>query len=96
MNEVLQVEARACHATAVVDHLLWRCQEDEAVAVFGRLEKNLFEALTRRHVRWSMPNGSWTLVHSRDAAIAGALHSGDAWLTALDGERWLRSPLDEL
>jgi hypothetical protein len=43
-----------------------------------------------------MPDGSWTLVHSRDPEATAALHSGDAWLSALEGELWLRSPLAEL
>jgi len=33
---------------------------------------------------------TWTLVHSRDADIMAAIHQGDAFLSRLEGEWWLR------
>jgi hypothetical protein len=96
VDEVLELAAHPRRAEAVCDHVLWRAQEDGAVAVRGRLEPALLEPLARRRVVWSLPDGNWTLLCARDPEIAGALQRGDAWFGALEGELWLRSPHDDL
>ncbi len=96
VNEVLQLAALPRHAAAVCDHVLWRAHADGAVAASGRLEPALLEPLVRARPLWSLPEGSVTLFHAKDPELASALQRGDAWFTALEGELWLRSPLDEL
>jgi len=47
------------------------------------------QALSDRRC-WFRQEGTWTLVHSRHRDILSAVHQGDAFLSRLDGEWWLR------
>lgn len=88
-SELVQLVARPGHYERVLEHVLADAWHRGATAVRGRLDPDGVEALSRRHcwLRWEEPR---TLVHARDPEIAVAIEHGDAFLSRLDGEWWMR------
>jgi hypothetical protein len=89
VNEVVQVAARDGAFDSVLHRLLTDAWRHGAIAVRGRLDPHRVRELSHRHC-WLRSGGSWTLVHSRDPEITAAVHRGDAFLSRLEGEWWLR------
>ena len=74
--------------------LIRRVRNEGAVAIWGRLEPSHFSLLFDN--RCFLTRANWALFHTRDANLANAIHRGDAFLSALEGELWLRAPHDIL
>jgi len=91
--EVLQLAAVEGAFDRVLRSLLADAWRAGASAVRGRLDPRYAQELSQRHC-WCRWDGTWTLAHTRDPAIAAALHAGEAFLSRLEGEWWLRF-LDE-
>ncbi len=87
--EVLQLMANDRSFDGVVRQLLADAWRHGATAVRGRLDPAHAQKLSGRHY-WLRREGSWTLVHSRHADIVSTIERGDADLSRLDGEWWLR------
>jgi hypothetical protein len=85
--QVLQVAAVGRDTGPVLDDLLRHAWSEGAVAVRGRVEPNLLEALGER--RCILRFTGEALVHSADQAILSAIGSGESLLTRLDGEWWM-------
>ena len=91
--EVLQLAARAGCFERVLRHLLADAWREGACALRGRIDPRYAQELSQRHC-WFRWDGTWTLAHTRDRELAAALHAGDAFLSRLEGEWWMRF-LDE-
>jgi hypothetical protein len=91
--EVLELAALAGCFERVLERLLADAWRDGASAVHGRLDARYAQELSSRHC-WFRWDSTWTLLHTRDPAVADALHAGEAHLGRLEGEWWLRF-LDE-
>lgn len=89
VGEVLQLMAVDGSFDGVLQKLLSDARRHGATAVRGRLDPRHVQELSDRH-GWLRREGTWTLVHSRHADIVAAFESGDADLSRLDGEWWLR------
>ena len=89
VSEVVQIAARDGSFERVLQRLLADAWRQGAVAVRGRLDPHHAQELSRRHC-WLRSGGTWTLIHSRDPDITAAIHQGDAFLSRLEGEWWLR------
>lgn len=89
VGEVVQVAAREGSFGPVLERLLADAWRHGAVAVRGRLDPRHVQELSDRHC-WLRREGPWTLVHSNNADVASAIHKGDAWLSRLEGDWWLR------
>ncbi len=87
LSQVMQVAARPGAEGEVLDHLLHHAYVNGAVAVRGRLEPHLLEALSRRRCAFGWSGAA--LVHARDPALLGLLMSSGCWLERLDGESWM-------
>lgn len=89
MGEVVQISAAPVAYSSVLRHLLADAWHAGATALRGRADPRFVQELSdcRCWFRWE---GSWTLAHSRDSAITAAIQSGDACLSRLAGEWWLR------
>lgn len=87
--EVLQLTAREGGFAQVLQRLLADAWREGASAVHGRLDPRYAQELSQRHC-WFRWDGTWTLCHARDPEIAAALHAGEAFLSRLEGEWWLR------
>lgn len=89
VGEVLQVIAKPSSVREVLNHLFyhaWRCG---VAALTGRLEPRFLQEFRENSCVFSH-RGQWVLVHSRNADVVNAIHSGDAFLTRLEGEWCLR------
>jgi hypothetical protein len=87
ISEVLQLAAGERDVDAVVGHMLHDARTRGAAALQGRMEPRLVEsALSRRCL--PAPN-RWTLVHSRDPEILGAIGTRSSLLSRLEGEWWM-------
>jgi hypothetical protein len=89
VSEVLQIAARRGAFDRVLQRLLADAWREGAAAVRGRLEPRFVQELSDRHC-WMRREGTWTIAHSRHADVMSALHRGDAFVSRLDGEWWLR------
>jgi hypothetical protein len=87
--EVLQIAARHGHYDAVFRRLLRDAWRHGCTALRGRLDPHYAQELSDRHC-WLRREGSFTLFHSRHADVCAALHRGDAFLSRLEGEWWMR------
>jgi len=62
--------------------------------VKGQSQPKKLVDLTEEHCIFRHPNSS-VLIHSKDSELRAAIHRGDAMLTRLDGESWLRFSAEE-
>ena len=89
VSEVLQLAARNSAFDRVLQRLLADAWRQGAAAVRGRLDPRHVQELSDRHC-WFRREGTWTLIHTRHADLAAAIHQGNAFLSRLEGEWWLR------
>lgn len=87
--EVLQLAAIPAAHAAVLEVLLADAWRHGGAAVRGRLDYLSAADLARARcpLRWEGPA---TVMHSRRREIIDAVHRGDAFLSRLDGEWWMR------
>jgi hypothetical protein len=88
-SEVVQLAAVDGFFDQVLRQLLADAWRHGATAVCGRLDPRHAQEFSTRH-SWFRRQGTWTLVHSPHADIMAAIHRGDAFLSRLEGEWWLR------
>jgi hypothetical protein len=89
VGEVLQLTARDGSFERVLRGLLADAWRHGAAAVHGRLDPRFASEFSDRHC-WMRTDGAWTLVHSRHRDVMDAIRHGDAFLSRLEGEWWLR------
>lgn len=89
VSEIVQIAARENSFDGVLRRLLADAWRLGAAALHGRLDPRFAKELSDRHC-WLRLDGPWTLVHSRNADILAAIRQGDAFLSRLDGEWWMR------
>jgi hypothetical protein len=89
VSEVVQVAACNGSFDRVLQRLLADAWRQGAVAVRGRLDPRYTQELSDRHC-WLRRDGSATLIHSRHADVLASIEQGDAFLSRLEGEWWLR------
>lgn len=94
MMEVMLLLAREDSTDIVFSHLLSRAFDCGAIGVGGRMEPRFLQSMWSHHC--FVKRGSWAVVHAKDPEILNVINRGDAILSALEGELWLRSPGDML
>lgn len=87
--EVLTLAARPDAFEVVLRRLLRDAWHQGATAVRGRLDPRHAKALSDNRC-WFRWDGAWALAHARDPEILAAVHRGDAFLSRLEGEWWMR------
>ncbi|MCY2954884.1 MAG: hypothetical protein NTU53_23380 [Planctomycetota bacterium] len=92
--EVLQLAAAGTSTIDIFGHLLRQAFNDGCVCLFGRLQPELAEYLWRHNC--ILKRGSWALVHAADREIINSIMCGDAFLSGLEAELWLDSPMNSL
>lgn len=85
---VLQILALPEATEAVVASLLGHAAQQGCVAVRGRTQPHLLDALL--HHRCLFFQRSSTTVYTGNAELLGAIRSGDAFIIGLAGESWTR------
>jgi hypothetical protein len=85
---VLQLLARPDAIGLVLDNLLASAFARGCVAVRGRSQARLLDALQRRNCLFF--HHCATVVHSHDAELVAAVRNGEALVTGLSGDAWTR------
>jgi hypothetical protein len=88
---VLQIGGRTDNVPEVLNHLFYHAWQRGAVAATGPMDPSLCGVLSENYCTFHRPENSWTLIHSQDQQILNSLHSGDAFLSRLEGEWWIAS-----
>jgi hypothetical protein len=86
--QVLQFGGKAQSIGQVLNHLFYQAWRQGAVAISGQMEPKFALELSRNRCRFSWPGG--VVVQSRNQGILNSIYRGDAVLTRLDGEWWMR------
>jgi len=89
VSEVVQIAALDGSFDRVLKRLLADAWRHGTAAVRGRLDPRFVQELSNRHC-WMRTDGTWTLVHSRHPEVVAAINRGDAFISRLEGEWWLR------
>ena len=89
VSEVVQVAARSGSFDRVLQRLLADAWRHGSAAVRGRLDPRYLHELSACHC-WLRQEGGWTLAYSRRPEILAAFDQGQAFLSRLEGEWWLR------
>lgn len=87
LAEVFQVATRPADATTVFGALIDHTRAQGAIAVRGRIEAPLIDAITQE--RSVMRRSNWALLRARDPELATAALLGDSFLTRLDSNIWM-------
>jgi hypothetical protein len=88
VSQVLQFAAQRQSISHVLHCLFFDAYRHGSVALSGRIEPRYIQELSESHCWFRC--GSWTLVQSRDPELLHTIHSGDGFLTRLEGEWWTR------
>jgi hypothetical protein len=88
-STVVQVRARRHSAALVLNHLFHDAREYGALALSGPVQPELMEELVATRCIFRC-QGLGVLVQSRNPELLASIHRGDAHLSRLDGEWWLR------
>ena len=88
-SEVVQIAALDGSFDRVLQRLLADAWHNGAAAMRGRVDPRYVQELSHQPC-WFRWDGPWTLVHSRHADVVAAIQQGDAFLSRLEGEWWLR------
>jgi predicted ATP-grasp superfamily ATP-dependent carboligase len=89
VSEVLQIVAVEGAFDQVLQRMLADAWRHGSMAVRGRVEPRYAAELSQRHC-WFRREGTWTLAHSRHPELIAAIQAGDAFLSRLEGEWWMR------
>ena len=93
IGEVVQMAALEGSFDIVLRRLLADAWRSGATALRGRLDPRFAQELSNRHC-WLRTDSTWTLIHSRRADVLAAFERGDAFVSRLEGEWWLRFSSD--
>jgi hypothetical protein len=92
VGQVIQIAAKDRDAGAVLDHLFHHAQRTGVAVLTGQLEPSLLEPLTQRWCFLHRLSGN-VLVHARNPDIISCVVAGQAFLSRMEGERWMGYPL---
>ena len=88
IGQVLQLGGAPRHIDRVLEHLFHRAHKHGAVAISGQLDPLFAHSLARAHCSFTWSSG--VIIQSRNERLLNAIHRGDAFLSRLEGEWWMR------
>lgn len=89
VSQVLQLAATKKSIRQVLDQLFFHAWRSGSFAVSGRMDPEFATDFSEERCIFSF-SGPQMLVHSRRADLREAIQRGDAFLTRLEGEWWMR------
>jgi GNAT superfamily N-acetyltransferase len=89
VSQVLQIGGARQHIGSVIDHLFYDAVRHGSLAIAGRMEPNFARELSARGVVY-VQRGANFLCRSRNRELLQAIAAGDAFLSRLEGEWWMR------
>ena len=89
VSQVLQLGGARYHIGVILDHLLNDAFAHGSVAVYGRMEPEFVSELWACRA-FFLGHGAHFVCRSSNNEVLHALCSGDAFLSRLEGEWWMR------
>jgi hypothetical protein len=93
IGQVIQIAGDAAALGDVLQHLFHDAWTRGALALSGRLDPALLQALSDGYALFHR-RGPWMLIHARRPELAAAFERGKAFFSALEGELCLRFDAD--
>lgn len=94
-STLVQLIARRKMEGRVLEHLFTDAWKSGSTAVTGRLDPQHSLVISEKHCSFAC-GAPWTLIHSQNRELIGAIDSGEALLTGMEGEMSIRFiPPDE-
>jgi hypothetical protein len=90
LSEVLQLYAKPQFANEVLEHLRYHAWSQGAMALSGRPQTSMMQALAAKQCFFACTGRQWVVVHSNKPEVIAALGRGDLYFSRLDGEWCLR------
>ena len=92
--EVMLLAGREDSRDAVLRHVMYSARQLGGIGLSGRLEPKFLTSFGDHNCL--MKCGDWAFFHARDRELLDIINGGNAFLSPLEGELWLRSPMDRL
>ena len=92
--EIMLLAARDDSRDAVLRHVMCSTWRRGGIGLIGRLEPRFLPTFADHGCL--MKCGDWALIHAKNEELVKMINGGDAFLSPLEGELWLRSPMDRL
>ena len=89
ISQVLQLVATKNSIRRLLDQLFFHAWRSGSCAISGRMDPEFVTDFSEERCLFSF-NGLRMLVHSKRADLREAIQQGDAFLTRLEGEWWMR------
>jgi hypothetical protein len=89
LSQVVQLGARRRHYRRVFAQLMDHAYEHGVAALSGRTDPQMIDELSALGCRFDWA-GPWTCVHTGQPQILTTIERGDAFLSRLEGEWWMR------
>jgi hypothetical protein len=86
--------ARAGSRDVVLRLLMYTIWRRGGIGLVGRLEPKFLTSLGAHDCL--IKPGDWAFMDARDQTLVHLLNSGEAFFSPLEGDLWLRSPMDRL
>ena len=93
VGEVVQIGCDSSSVEKVLDNLFFDAWRQGLTGLLGRFEPQFMQELTAKSC-FFLRQGSWTLIHSKQAELLELFQSGSAFFSRLDGEWPLRPGFD--
>lgn len=93
ISEVLQIVAKENSINDVLDRLFYHAWRKGVIALSGRLEPRFMQEFSDKYCLFNR-GGSLMLMHSNKPELLQAIYRGDAFLTRLECEWWMRFNVD--
>lgn len=90
--EIMLLAARHDSRDAVLRHVMYQTWQRGGIGLIGRLEPRFLQSFSEHDCL--IKGGDWALVHAKDPELINIINRGDAFISPLEGELWLRSPTD--
>lgn len=88
VSSVVQFGATKAATESVLELMMNHARRRGAVALSGRFDPAIAQELSDRGASFTR-QGPWLLYHSRHTGVEGAIESGAAFLSRLEGEWWM-------
>jgi hypothetical protein len=89
VSQVLQIVATKNSIRRVLDQLFFHAWRLGSSAVSGRMDPEFITDFSEERCLFNF-SGPWMLAHSKRADLVEAIQRGEAFLTRLEGEWWMR------
>ena len=94
-GEVMFLLAHQKARNQVFRCLLNEARKQDLVSLSGKMDPQFFDCYTKNRCLL-IHNHNWGAFHTKNEELANSIYRGEAFISNMEGEMWLRSPYDKL